>query len=157
MSAHLPYRPNVCMLVFNSRGELFLGQRDGEPETWQFPQGGVDAGQSLEENVLRELQEELGAAKECFAIVAQLKATHTYDFGTPRAYGAEVFRGQAQTFWLVRFVADDTAIQIATPEREFMGWGWYTPAAVRLKAEPRRLSGYLGPLAEFECYWAGRK
>ncbi len=156
MSRELPYRPNVCMLVFNRVGHLFLGQRHGEPLTWQFPQGGVDSGQSLEENVLRELEEELGAAQRFFEIVQRLKATHTYDFTAPRSYGTDLFRGQTQTFWLVRFLGSDSAINLSTAEPEFMGWGWYSPAEVRAKAEPRRLGGYLAPLNEFESYLARR-
>jgi putative (di)nucleoside polyphosphate hydrolase len=142
------------MLVFNSRGELFLGQRRGEPTTWQFPQGGVEAEHTLEENVLRELEEELGAARRFFTVVQRLKATHTYDFVVPRVYGSATYRGQTQTFFLVEFQGDDSLINLATPEPEFMGWGWYSPAAVRVKAEPKRLSGYLAPLAEFEAYRA---
>lgn len=144
------------MLIFNRVGELFLGQRHGEPATWQFPQGGVDPGQSLEENVLRELEEELGAAPRFFEIVRRLKATHTYDFSAPRSYGSELYRGQSQTFWLVRFVGDDTVIKLDTSEPEFMGWGWYSPAEARVRAEQRRLGGYLAPIAEFEEYLASQ-
>ncbi len=157
MSTPLPYRPNVCMLVFNRDGDLFLGERHGEPGVWQFPQGGVDAGQSVEENVARELEEELGAARSCFSIVRQLRATHTYDFVVPRRYGEETFRGQTQTFWLVEFVGPDTAIRLDTAEPEFMAWGWYSPAEVRRRAEPRRLLGYTAPLDEFLAFWAARR
>lgn len=144
------------MLVFNQTGLLFLGERHGEPGTWQFPQGGVDPGQPLEENVLRELEEELGAPRSCFRIVKCLQATHTYDFAHPRMYGSESFRGQTQTFWLVEFLGPDSAIRLDTSEPEFMGWGWHSPAEVRQRAEPRRLTGYTSPLAEFEQFWAER-
>jgi hypothetical protein len=38
----LPLRPNVCMLVYNARGQLFLGERLRNKGHWQFPQGGAE-------------------------------------------------------------------------------------------------------------------
>lgn len=146
----LPLRPNVCMLVFNRDKKLFLGQRLGEPEVWQFPQGGVQSSVPLEENVIRELNEEMGVRPSSIEIVKKLESTHSYEFQRPPDYAKDKWRGQKQTFWLVSFNGQDSDIDLNTHEAEFMGWKWCTPQEVRQLAEPKRLIGYEGPLKEFE-------
>ncbi len=148
MAEQLPYRPNVCMILRNREGKYFLGERAGEPGIWQFPQGGVETEFSLEENVIRELSEELGAKKKLFKIVKKLAATHEYDFRKAPAYAAGKWRGQAQTFWLVEFLGDDSEINLSLHEPEFMNFCWCTPDEVRQKAEPVRLTGYEKALKE---------
>lgn len=150
MSA-LPYRKNVCMLVFkrsNSGIMFLLGQRLGQPEIWQFPQGGVEANDSLEESVQRELEEELGSARTNFKIIAQLKHTHRYDFKTPPAYAIDRYRGQEQSFWLVEFLADDSQITLNGDHPEFTNFRWCSSAEVATCADPVRLKGYAGALSE---------
>jgi len=146
----LPLRPNVCMLVFNSEGKLFLGERHKEAGIWQFPQGGVEDNFSLEQNVLRELEEELGAPAKLFKIIKQLSSTHEYEFDHPPEYAKGVWRGQSQTFWLVQFLGKDSDIKLEQQNPEFMNWRWCCPEEVRKLAEPKRLPGYLKPLSEFE-------
>jgi putative (di)nucleoside polyphosphate hydrolase len=148
----LPLRPNVCMLVLNSHRRLFLGERLGEPGVWQFPQGGVETSATLEENVLRELEEELGAARQLFSIVRRLKANHQYEFSRPPQYAVDKWRGQMQSFWLVSFLGKDEDIKLDNDkpgaEPEFSAWRWCTLAEVRAQAEPKRLLGYEKALAE---------
>jgi len=143
-----PLRPNVCMLVRNSAGQLFLGERLGEAGVWQFPQGGIDEGLTAEASVLKELHEELGIPAHLLRIERQLAATHSYEFAAPRDYSGRIFRGQAQSFWLVEFLGADTDIRLDLHEPEFMNWRWCTPAEVAVLADPQRLPGYRAPLAE---------
>ncbi|RIL11965.1 MAG: RNA pyrophosphohydrolase [Proteobacteria bacterium] len=144
----LPLRPNVCMLILNKERKLFLGERLGEPGVWQFPQGGVDTGQSLEENVLRELEEELGAPRARFRILRKLSATHQYDWGTTPAYAIGRWRGQSQTFWLVEFLGTDSEINLSKNDPELSDYKWCTIDEVRKLAEPKRLIGYEAALKE---------
>ena len=149
--SELPYRPNVCMLVY--RGEkLLLAERARQPGTWQFPQGGAEEELSLEENVLKELNEELGAKKKLFRIEKKLDSTHCYDFREPPKYAVGRWRGQSQTFWLVEFLGQDSDIQLDRYEQELMDFRWCTPSEVRELAEPIRLPGYEAPLLEFEAF-----
>jgi putative (di)nucleoside polyphosphate hydrolase len=148
----LPLRPNVCMLVFNKDRKLLLGQRFGEADVWQFPQGGAEPEHSLEENVYRELQEELGIARALLKIEKKLNATHEYDFRSPPDYAKGKWRGQSQTFWLVRFTGNDSDIDLETHEQEFMGWKWCTVGEVRKFAEPKRLPGYEKVLPEVQAF-----
>ncbi len=148
----LPLRPNVCMLLFNREYRLFLGERHGEPGVWQFPQGGAEPEYSLEENVYRELEEELGIPRKSLKIERKLQATHEYEFKTPPSYAKGKWRGQTQTFWLVRFLGQDSELNLDTAEPEFMAWKWCEIEEVRTLAEPKRLLGYERPLQEFRNF-----
>lgn len=155
----LPLRPNVCILVTggpksSGSGKLILGERHNEKGVWQFPQGGAEPDCSLEENVLREIEEELGISRKHLRIIKKLEATHEYDFENPPDYAVGVWRGQSQTFWLVEFNAPDSEVDLFKHKPEFMNWRWSTAAEVRAQAQPRRVPGYQKPLEEFERYLA---
>ena len=151
--SNLPYRPNVCMLLFNKDVGLFLGERANEAGIWQFPQGGVEPGSSLEESVLRELYEEAGIDRSKLQIVKKLSATHEYDFAVIPDYARGVWRGQSQTFWLVRFLGEDTDIDLRLHEPEFMNWRWCQLGELEKWVEPRRFNGYRKVLDEVINYF----
>ena len=144
----LPYRPNVCMFVVNSERKIFLGERLGEPGVWQLPQGGAEPHLTLEENVYKELEEELGAPRDLFLIVQKFQATHTYDFRNPPQYAKGVWRGQAQTFWLVSFKGKDVDINLKKHVQEFESFQWVEPGEFLKVAEPVRIPGYTKPFEE---------
>ncbi len=146
---HLPLRPNVCMLVVNHKGEIFLGERHGESGKWQFPQGGVESELTLEENVLKELSEELGAESNKFQIVKKLNHTHEYNFRNPPAYAKDKWRGQSQTFWVVKFLGKDSDIKLDKNTPEFMNFKWVSVDDISTLVEPVRLPGYDGALKEY--------
>jgi putative (di)nucleoside polyphosphate hydrolase len=146
----LPLRPNVCMLVYNRDGRLFLGERFGEPGHWQFPQGGAEPRYTPRQNVMRELREELGLKKRSIGKVTKLNSTHEYEWRTPPRYARNKWRGQKQTFWLVEFVGTDSDIDLTRhKEREFATWRWCSATEVKRRAATSRRAGYRGPLREF--------
>lgn len=146
----LPLRPNVCMLLYNKKGELFLGERIREEAHWQFPQGGAEKRHSLRENVVRELKEELGIPRRTLGSIRKLVATHEYDWAKIPAYAKGKWRGQAQTFWMVEFVGEDSDIDLSAHEDpEFARWRWASVTKVRRLAAPRRLKGYEAALKEY--------
>ena len=53
------YRANVGIILADGRGRVFWARRIGQ-NAWQFPQGGVDAGENHVDAALRELAEECG-------------------------------------------------------------------------------------------------
>ncbi len=137
------------MLVYNAEKRLFLGERFGSPNIWQFPQGGVEEGATLEENVVRELNEELGLKPAHIGTLRRLSTTHEYEWERPPEYAVGKWRGQSQTFWLVQFVGHDQDIHLTAHETpEFMAWRWVAPGEVESLAEPRRLGGYRPALQE---------
>lgn len=150
---HLPYRPNVCILLYRGDGKLFLGERFGEKGVWQLPQGGVEEGFSLEENVVRELGEELGLRAALVRVRQRCRAEHQYDFAETPPHYVGKYRGQAQTFWIVEFIGSDGDINLNGEHPEFSAFQWCTPAEVITRAEPRRVTGYRAPIAEFSSFF----
>lgn len=143
------------MLVYNRKGELFLGERLGKPGHWQFPQGGVEREASLKTNVLRELREELGITEQQVGRVLKLRARHRYLWKRVPAYAKGRWEGQQQTFWLVEFIGRDGDIDLVSgDEPEFSRWRWCSVRAVRRLAAKERLPGYERPLAEFVDFMA---
>jgi len=53
------YRPNIGIVLMNRFGKVLWARRAGR-DGWQFPQGGVERHESLDEALFRELYEEVG-------------------------------------------------------------------------------------------------
>ncbi len=91
------YRPNVAAIIQRADGRVLIGQRSDYRESWQFPQGGIDRGESAEEALRREVREEVGLAETLYE-VKQGRGPYRYDFPTgPDRRG---FHGQEQTYFL---------------------------------------------------------
>jgi putative (di)nucleoside polyphosphate hydrolase len=121
----LPYRPCVGMMLLNREGYVFAGQRiDQTAEAWQMPQGGIDAGETPHDAVLRELEEEIGTRN--VTVLREHPDWLTYDL-PPHLVGRVLhgrFRGQRQKWFALRFQGEDKEINLATGEPEFAAWKW---------------------------------
>ena len=148
----LPLRPNVCLLIQNKQGLLFLGERADESGHWQFPQGGIKKGDTPEETVLKEASEELGASIEQFRVEKKLSARYEYEWSTPPPYGKDTWRGQTQTFWIVSFLGEPSDINLEQSDKEFQSFCWCTTDEVIQRAHPLRMLAYEAPLKEFVEY-----
>jgi putative (di)nucleoside polyphosphate hydrolase len=91
------YRPNVAAIIRRADGRVLIGQRSDFPESWQFPQGGIDAGESPEEALRREVQEEVGLPDRCYDVHAS-RGPYRYDF--PSGPDRRGYGGQEQTYFL---------------------------------------------------------
>ena len=134
------YRPNVGIVLLNSRNEVFWGKRVGQ-HSWQFPQGGIAHGESPEQAMYRELHEEVGLLPEHVPIIGRTRDWLRYD--VPEEYlrrqhatriHRAAYRGQKQIWFLLRFVGVDSDIQLrATEHPEFDAWRW-VPFWIQLDA-----------------------
>jgi putative (di)nucleoside polyphosphate hydrolase len=134
------YRPNVGIVLLNSRNEVFWGKRVGQ-HSWQFPQGGIQHGESPEQAMYRELQEEVGLLPEHVQIIGRTRDWLRYDVPEEylrRQHATRVhraaYRGQKQIWFLLRLVGLDSDIHLRASEHpEFDAWRW-VPFWIQLDA-----------------------
>ncbi|BCD61975.1 MULTISPECIES: RNA pyrophosphohydrolase [Nitratiruptor] len=114
------YRPNVAAIVLSSeyprKVEFFIAARSDYEDSWQFPQGGIDKGESPKEALLRELKEEIGTDK--IEIIAEYPEWVSYDFPKRIAKKMYPFDGQRQKYFLVK-LKPGAKIDLDTKEPEF--------------------------------------
>jgi putative (di)nucleoside polyphosphate hydrolase len=158
----LPYRPCVGLMVLNTAGFVWLGERTGSPNQdaatrgklggwWQMPQGGIDEGEEPSAAALRELFEETGMRHA--TIIAESGQWHNYDL--PKDLLGRVwkgkYRGQTQKWFALRYTGDDAAININPTEHEaeFSRWRWAAIGDVLDAVVPFKRDVYVNVLAEF--------
>lgn len=121
------YRPNVGVVLFNRAGLVWLGRRacTAGPKNWQFPQGGIDAGEDFEAAARRELGEETGVRS--ISLLARTEGWIHYDF-PPDHSGSKIakgWRGQKQVWFAYRFEGEESEFDLAAhPPPEFDQWRW---------------------------------
>jgi len=120
------YRPNVGIVIANGRNEVFWGKRVGE-HAWQFPQGGIQAGESPEDAMYRELMEEVGLEADHVKILGRTRDWLRYD--VPRHWvrrdTRSLYRGQKQIWFLLRLTGRDCDVCLRRSEKpEFDAWRW---------------------------------
>jgi len=116
------FRANVGIVLMRQTGELFLGGRVGG-RGWQFPQGGVNRGESVEEALFRELTEEIGLLPEDVEVLGSTRGWLRYRL--PRQYVRDRCIGQKQKWFLLRLAAKEAQFRLdSTSQPEFDRWRW---------------------------------
>ena len=120
------YRLNVGIILVNDAGRVFVGRRIGH-DTWQFPQGGVGEGESPEEAMTRELDEEIGLMAEDIEILGCTK--HWLRYRLPKQYirhnQKPLVIGQKQKWFLLKLISSEQKIRLDVSESpEFDSWRW---------------------------------
>ncbi|HEX6828828.1 MAG TPA: RNA pyrophosphohydrolase [Burkholderiales bacterium] len=120
------YRPNVGIILVNWKNEVFWGKRINQ-HSWQFPQGGIKSGESPEEAMFRELQEEVGLGSEHVRILGRTRGWLRYDVPDQwikREWRGN-YRGQKQIWYLLKLVGRDSDVSLrASSHPEFDAWRW---------------------------------
>ena len=121
MSKKPEYRPNVAMIIVSNnypkKKEIFIAQRNDLLDIWQFPQGGIDKGEEVEEALFRELEEEIGTDKA--KIIAEYPEWISYDFPEKIAKKMKPYKGQTQRYFLMK-LKKSAVINLDTEHPEFI-------------------------------------
>ena len=119
------FRPNVGIIIANNRRQVLWAKRIRQ-DAWQFPQGGIQLGESAEQALFRELNEEVGLSSGDVQILACTKGWLRYRLPRRlRRFGRSNFVGQKQKWFLLRMLAADDAVTFdTTDDPEFDHWSW---------------------------------
>ena len=121
------YRPNVAIVIANAKGLVFWGKRVRE-HSWQFPQGGINAGETPEQAMYRELREEVGLQPGHVKILGRTREWLRYEVPNHwiRREWRGSYRGQKQIWYLLRLVGRDSDVCLRASEKpEFDAWRWH--------------------------------
>ncbi|MGB3724612.1 MAG: RNA pyrophosphohydrolase [Glaciecola sp.] len=120
------YRANVGIIICNKSGQVFWARRYGQ-HSWQFPQGGIDKGETAEEAMYRELNEEVGLKKQDVKIVAVSRTWLRYKLPKRlvRKGPEPICIGQKQKWFLLSLTCNEKDIDLqCTGHPEFDDWRW---------------------------------
>ena len=123
--SRLPLRKGVGIVLLNNKDKVFVAKRIDNPKNfWQMPQGGVDGSENYYEAALRELKEETSI--ESVELIKEIDKKLTYIL--PNHLIGIIwkgrFKGQIQKWFVMRFVGNDSEINIHTKKPEFLDWKW---------------------------------
>ena len=138
---NLPLRSGVGIVVLNKENKIFVAKRIDNPKYfWQMPQGGVDKDEDFYTAALRELKEETGIVsvkpiKEIEENLTYILPDHLIGIIWKGKY-----KGQKQKWFIMKFIGDESEINIKTKCPEFLDWKWIdlenlTEIAVHFKLE----------------------
>ncbi|CAM2067051.1 RNA pyrophosphohydrolase [Sulfidibacter corallicola] len=120
-----PFRPNAAILILRlheGRLEILVGERHDTPGAWQWPQGGLDAGETPEQAARREASEEIG--------VRDIDLLYEYPFGLryrfPERLGKKFAPrvGQEQHYFIAALFPDDPPDLAKASHEEFAELRW---------------------------------
>ena len=120
------YRANVGIIICNNQGQVLWARRYRQ-HSWQFPQGGVDEGETVEQAMYRELYEEVGLLPDDVKILASTRSWLRYRLPSRmiRHDSNPVCVGQKQRWYLLKLQSDDSAVDLLHSNHpEFDDWRW---------------------------------
>ncbi len=128
------YRPNVAAILQRPDGKILLGQRADFSDSWQFPQGGIDPGESAEAALTREVLEETGLTADAYTVAGK---SGPYRYEIPKPARRKNFVGQEQVYFLCHLHEMAPEINLTGgPHPEFLSTRWIEPHDLPLGAVP---------------------
>ena len=122
------FRANVGIILSNDEGKLLLAGRAGS-KGWQFPQGGMLQGESVEEAMFRELHEELGLTAQDVEVLGRTDDWIRYRLPERfvRRNRKPVCIGQKQRWFVLKLTGSEAPMSVSTDRKRrnlIDGGGW---------------------------------
>jgi putative (di)nucleoside polyphosphate hydrolase len=122
---NLPLRIGVGVVLLNNENKVFVAKRIDNPKNfWQMPQGGVDSDEKFLTAAFRELYEETSIKN--VKLIQEIEGTYTYEL--PKNLLGIIwkgkYRGQKQKWFLMKYLGNDSEINLNTNNPEFLEWKW---------------------------------
>jgi putative (di)nucleoside polyphosphate hydrolase len=137
----LPLRSGVGIVLLNKKNKIFVAKRIDNPKNfWQMPQGGVDKDEDFYAAALRELKEETSIVSIKPIKEIEEKLTYILPDHLIGIIWKGKYKGQKQKWFIMKFIGDESEINIKTKNPEFLDWKWIdlenlTEIAVNFKFE----------------------
>lgn len=121
----------------DDRDRVLICERVNIANSWQFPQGGVDKGESMLEALHREVKEEIGLPPSAYRVKEWRDGYRYFYPDHVRKKKKGNYDGQEQTYYLCRLRKDAPSINIDQKPREFRSYKWLKPAKFNINWLPQ--------------------
>ena len=126
MNEESNYRLNVGLIIVNTYGKVLICKRKNSNQ-WQFPQGGIDKGESPIEAAKREIFEEVGIKPSKIKILGKIKDWVKYEI--PKELAKKSFKkkgilGQKQKWFIFKIKSEACITFVNDPDNEFDDFAW---------------------------------
>ena len=126
MNEESNYRLNVGLIIVNTYGKVLICKRKNSNQ-WQFPQGGIDKGESPIEAAKREIFEEVGIKPSKIKVLGKIKDWVKYKI--PKELAKKSFKkkgivGQKQKWFIFKVKSEACISFVNDPDNEFDDFAW---------------------------------
>ena len=126
MNEESNYRLNVGLIIVNTYGKVLICKRKNSNQ-WQFPQGGIDEGESPIEAAKREIFEEVGIKPSKIKVLGKIKDWVKYKI--PKELAKKSFKkkgivGQKQKWFIFKVKSEACISFVNDPDNEFDDFAW---------------------------------
>lgn len=126
MNEESNYRLNVGLIIVNNYGKVLICKRKNSNQ-WQFPQGGIDKGESPIEAAKREIFEEVGIKPSKIKVLGKIKDWVKYEI--PKELAKKSFKkkgivGQKQKWFIFKIKTEACISFVNDPDNEFDDFAW---------------------------------
>ena len=142
----LKLRKCVVGVLERGDGTYLVGERAGLDGCLQFPQGGVEDGETPDTALVRELAQEIG----CGDVEILRKSQKTVDYAFPAGLKSRItqkFSGQSQDWYLVR-LKNGAQPDLKLSDGEFQNISWKTLTEIMAVVVDWKYAAYIDGLSQ---------